>query len=80
MKYAVSYMNFWDNEMEIQIVEASGWKDALSKHTGFNKPEYPEDHDMSWISDDMKDAKSDMFNADMVFDVIEIEEMEKRNK
>ena len=65
-------MNFWDNEMEIQIVEADGWKDALSKHTKFNKPEYPEDHDMLWISDDIETAKDDMANADMLFDIIEI--------
>jgi len=73
MKYAVAYMNFWDNDMKIQIIEADGWKEALSKHTLFNKPEYPEDHDMSWISDEIEDAKMDLFNADMMFDVIEIE-------
>ena len=73
MKYAVAYINDWDNELEIQIVNADGWKEALSKHTGFNKPEYPEDHDMSWMSDDIKSAKEDMINADMSFDVIELE-------
>jgi len=72
MQYAVSYTNLWDYDMKIQIVEASGWKEALSKHTLFNKPEYPEDHDISWISNDLKTAKEEMFNADMLFDVIEL--------
>lgn len=65
-------MNFWDYDIVIQIIEADGWKDALSKHTVFNKPEYPEDHDMSWIPDDIDEAKEEMFSADMMFDVIEI--------
>ena len=75
MRYAVSYMNFWDNDLKIQIVEANDWKEALSKHTLFNKPEYPEDHDMSWISDNFETAKEDLSNADMLFDVVEIHEV-----
>lgn len=73
MKFAVAYMNEYDdNELSIQIVDADGWKDALSKHTLFNKPEYPEDHDMSWISDEFEQAKLDMSGSDQMFDVIEL--------
>lgn len=71
-KYAVAYMNEYDYELSIQIVDADGWKDALSKHTQFNKPEYPEDHDMSWISDEFEQAKLDMSGSYQMFDVIEL--------
>ena len=72
MKYAVAGMNFWDNELSIEIIEADTWKDALGKHRIFKTEE--DDNGLDWLSEDVKSAKEDAFNADMAFDVVEIVE------
>lgn len=63
-KFAVGYINFFDNELKINIVEAENWKDALCK----GSPMGPD-----WIeSDTMAEAKEKAFDMDSMFDVVEI--------
>ena len=64
-KYAVGSLNFFDNELKIEIVETDSWKEALSKHSDFG--------DVSWLADDMETAKADAFDGDYAFDVVELE-------
>jgi len=65
MKFAVGLINFFDNELEIKVVEVSGknWKDAFEKAF----PDYA-----GYLSDDMKEAKREAFDADFMFDVVEV--------
>ena len=70
-KYAVGYISFFDNDLQVVIVEATGWKEALSKHPQcVNKDGTP--GDFTWLPDDMKEAKDEIINADCEFDVKEI--------
>ena len=71
MKYAVAAMSFFENELKIEIVEAKDWFEALSKHSLFL--EDGKIVDVSWIPNEINAAKDELFNADIVFDVIEIE-------
>jgi len=64
-KYAVGYINFFDNDLIIEIIDGLDWLDALKKHSklsgGFYFPETS-----------LVDAKIEAFNADMMIDVKEI--------
>lgn len=70
-EYIISALNFFDNNLKIEKITASGWKQALSKHSEFKK-EGQEIGDVSWLSDDIEEAKVEAFNADIVFDVLEL--------
>ena len=62
-KWAVAYINFFDNELSIEIIDASTWKKALGKaHPGLEE----------FLSDDIEEAKYDAFNGDWMFEVKEI--------
>jgi hypothetical protein len=71
-KYAVAAMNFYDNSITIEFIDADDWKTALSKHNQF-RDDNEEMGDISWMSDDIEIAKEDAFNADMMFDVVEVD-------
>lgn len=73
MEYVVAAVSFHENDLKIEKVEAENWKEALSKHSLFTEDEKP--GDMSWLGSDISAAKFEAFNADMLFDVIEIEEL-----
>lgn len=69
-KYAVGIINFFDNDLIIEIIDGENWKDAFKKHTlntGFTSDEIDE-----MFSDDLDLAKNDAFNMDMMIDVTEI--------
>ena len=72
MTYAVAAMNFYDNELKVELVEADNWKEAISKHTIFKEQPTDKTGDVSWLPDNIKEAKDEAFGADIVFDVIEI--------
>ncbi len=70
MRYAVSYMNFCDNNLSTVIGEEDSpdWRDALHLHpelSSENPNDYPKD---------INDAKEWAFNSDFLFDVVLIEE------
>lgn len=78
MEYAVAAFSFHENELRIEIVEAENWKEALSKHSLFTEAGDP--GDVSWLSDDIDNAKSDAFNGDILFDVLEVKNIEKQKE
>lgn len=72
-KYAVGWINFFDNDLQIKIVEIeeSGnksydWRDALE--AAF--PGYAEN--VAFAGDNMDLAKEEAFNQEWLFDVKEI--------
>lgn len=75
MKYAVAAVTFHENVLKIEIVEAENWKEALSKHSLFTEAGDP--GDVSWLSDDIENAKCDAFGGDILFDVLEVKNIEK---
>lgn len=75
MEYAVAAVSFHENDLKIEMVEAENWKEALSKHSLFTEAGDP--GDVSWLPDDIDDAKSEAFNADIMFDVLEVKNIEK---
>jgi hypothetical protein len=65
-KWAVSYLNFFDNEFELllKVVEAESERDALE--AAF--PGLAEN--VRW--DNLETAKDDAFNQDWLFEIVEI--------
>lgn len=74
MKYVVAAVSFHENELKIEIVEAENWKGALSKHSLFTEAGNP--GDVSWLGNDIDDAKYEAFNSDILFDVLEVKNIE----
>lgn len=63
-KWAIAYINFFDNNVVVKVVEVDGnWKDALE--VAF--PGYAEH-----VSDDLDEAKSMAFDQEWGFDITEI--------
>lgn len=81
-KFAVGVIDFFDNNLVIEIIEATNWKDALLHHSYFLKSEDWKvlEEDYSYFGDTLKDAKISAFNADMMIDVKEITDEENRSK
>ena len=69
-KYAVAVMDHDDIIIEI-VTNPINWKDALARHTKM-RMEDEAIGDVSWLSDDMEDAKLDAISADFMFDIVEI--------
>ena len=67
--YAVSYMDFFNNDLIIEFYRAPDWQTALALHTKtVTDVEYMEHlYGMS-----MEDAKEEAFNGDWLFDVVEV--------
>ncbi|MCK5386983.1 MAG: hypothetical protein KAJ39_07345 [Gammaproteobacteria bacterium] len=78
MKYVVAAVSFHENELKIEMVEAENWKEALSKHSLFTEAGDP--GDVSWLSDDIEGAKCDAFSGDILFDVLELKNIEKQKE
>ena len=68
-KFAVGYINFFDNNLIVEIVEADNWFDAIWQHSkmllGDDEPWLP--------SMSLEDTKIEAFNADMMIDVIKLD-------
>jgi hypothetical protein len=69
-KFAVSAMNFFDNDLSTIIVEADTWMDAIQKHpeVGDVFADLIEQKDFN-----IKNWKREAFNCDLMFDCVEIE-------
>lgn len=74
MKYAVGVMNFFDNELVVEIVEALSVKEALCKHSFIfkNSDEKTLDNWINGMPDSLDKIKEDFMNADWLVDVVEI--------
>jgi len=60
MKYAVALMNFFDNDLQIKIVDGDGWRNVLVK--AFSE--------MDWLkSKDLSKAQEEAFNNDFLFTI-----------
>ena len=69
-KYAVAYMNFFDNELTIEFVEAETEKQAIFSHSKMQS-------DSGWseeLSDNLDEIKQAFFDGDTLVDVKEIKE------
>lgn len=65
-KFAVGYIDFYDNELTIEIIEAEDWYTALNSHTKLKSDE-------CYLSSDSLEAAKDIaFNDDFMIDVVEI--------
>ena len=67
-KFAVAYINFFDNELSVVIIEANNWRDALSERM---RQLYPDSEPLS-LSGSIKDEQQNAFDEDWLFDVTEI--------
>jgi len=65
MKYAVAYVNFFDNDLQLRVVKARGWKQAVSR--AFDCAQH-------LTSETLDEAKEEAFNQDWLFNVLEIDE------
>lgn len=70
MKYVVGYMNFFDNNLKVEIVEAENWKEALSKHSWLAK--YSFEDSVGFLPDDLETAKDESIDMEFLFDIVEI--------
>lgn len=70
MKWAVAYMNFFDNELRVEIVEANTMIEALSKHSKLSSNE------TGWLKNmpnNLEQIRTMFFDADAAIDIIEID-------
>lgn len=68
MKYCTAYINFFDNELKQEIVEASSELEALQKSSitkDLMSTIEPDNHDLEFI-------KEEAFNQDSMLSVIEV--------
>ena len=68
-EFAVGYLNYFDNELIIEVICAENWHSALMSHS---KLKSALDDEFSLTDTSLEDAKMQAFNCDMAIDVIEI--------
>ena len=64
-RYVVSYMNFYDNDISLELVEAVDWQSAVQKSK----------FSIDYVLEDtlnLEEAKQRAFDCDEVFSVLEI--------
>lgn len=66
-RYAVGHIDFYNNDLTIEIVQVTTWKDALAQHSKCKDQ-------MEELPDDLPEAKQEFFNQDSMFDVKLIED------
>ena len=77
-KYAVSYINFFNNELTIEIVEAETIKKAILKHSKLlaensdNGKVDEEDWLHTNMPEELEEIKETFFDMDCMVDVVEI--------
>lgn len=63
-RWAVGYMNSFDNDLIVEIVKAPTWDKAIKAHSQVG------DYTFNTIS--LEEAKQDFFDSDAAIDVVEI--------
>lgn len=67
--FAVSYINFLDNDLTTEFHRAPNWHTALSLHTKV----YNDEEHMEYLSlMSQEDAQTKAFAGDWMFDVVEV--------
>jgi len=75
-RFAVSYINFVDNQLSTKIIESENWKSAiLARLDGMvegNPKRIEENH--TWLDrfETLEEVKEAIFDGDMMMDVVEI--------
>ena len=69
--FAVGVIDFFNNILNIEIIQAESWLDALGKHSDVDAEFLPKD-----VSS-MEDLQREYFDLYMTFDVKEIEERDQ---
>lgn len=67
--YAVSYVDFFNNNLTTELHRAVCWQDALMMHSQVAQCGEFEAHIMT---QEMDEAKEEAFNGDWLFDVVEV--------
>ena len=67
-KFAVGVIDFFDNILNIEIIQANSWLDALGKHPDIDAEFLPKE-----VSS-MEDLQNEYFDLYMTFDIKEINE------
>lgn len=67
--YAVSYMDFFTNNLTTEFHRADNWSDALMMHT---KMQTDEEYTSFLAAMSMQEAQCEAFNSDWLFDVVEV--------
>jgi hypothetical protein len=69
-RFAVGYMNFFDNDLIVDVVEAVDWFEAIKKHRSLLQEAN------EWFSEieslKLEDVKDKFFNNEELIDVKEI--------
>ena len=73
-RFAVGYMNFFDNALTVEIVESENWKEACFKHSGLAGDETLVKESMADSPDDKEDFGQWCFDGDFQVDAVEIPE------
>lgn len=73
-KYIVAQMNFHDNDLVAELIEADHWKDAFLLHSQ-NQEYKEEDWFKEWrdeLPDSIEGLKETLFDGDILVDIVEI--------
>lgn len=71
LKYAVGHIDFFNNDLKIEVVAADSVKEALSKHSAIGESKEV----LEWLDslpEDLESIKEEFFNADQCVDVVEL--------
>ena len=72
MKFAVAYANLFDNELKVEILEGSEWRDALLRHSALDSLRKDHQGYLDAIPKDLGPAKDYFFDSDCLIDVIPV--------
>ncbi len=71
-RWVVSYINWFDNNLTSEIVEADSWHDAIFKHSAVAKNLDPEWH-ADLLKMDPENVKQAFFDCDSMIEAIKID-------
>lgn len=74
MKFAVAHADCMDNDITIEIIVADSLKQAIMKHSAFNKSTSKSDYD-EWFEEmpnELEDIKEFFFNGEILIGATEI--------
>ena len=66
MKYAVAYINFFDNILKVEIIKADNIRSAVDQHSMIKSENFPD------LPEDIEEIQEIFFDFDSCIDVIEI--------
>lgn len=73
-RYAVRYANFFDNDLTVEIIEASDEREAILKHSGIPKDEW---EDVPHVVEGAEGLKQFFLDDEILVGVIAIPDQDK---